>query len=572
MYNQSDPKSVEKYSSAVTMSDMELFIFPELMFSLVLSNIMSPLLWEWRNDPWFDGMDKLNPYRRILRAKQYIMDHFDFNLDLDTWGLTTKERELSRFSEFVDESVLSKSNALFGYEGDKYYFDIDIRRHFGLDKYTSNVIPYWKTETIEAMAAFKYKEGYPHGAGECVSLAGLYASAMYVLAGISLNDIYLMATPLHSQNFIDIKEGLITNNRRIVTKNMWFNGTELSDKARRALLNEQVTIVAHPSGYIHTLYPEATIDPDVYARFSTRLQGYCKTDITFEILSSFLRQNPKVQKCFQLRHACCGKPRYIEAEKVFHYEHNSKSRIGEATQSALLHEIDEDEFYPSSIQNRLILDEVETFFKGNPVPIDDPGTVDKLRAYLQCGCYHIDEVIRELIFFCKIEPKLPATSKEWRRRPTIDLDTCHSPDEVIAYLESIRKEQPIADLAFAAFRDLKRSPWKPFMKAALERNPVSIELTKNYSVEEIVANLSGFANESIYGTSRLAQPDEVWNFRRGDGLEKAICLMNILRSRMPQSEIVLHGDGSTIDVSIDRSATYRFVSSKGLILPELSDY
>ena len=45
-------------------------------------------------------------YRRIKaasetnqRLKQYIIDHFWFNLDLDTWGLTTKKgRELARFS------------------------------------------------------------------------------------------------------------------------------------------------------------------------------------------------------------------------------------------------------------------------------------------------------------------------------------------------------------------------------------------------------------------------------------------------------------------------------------------
>jgi hypothetical protein len=46
--------------------------------------------------------------------------------------------------------LLKQSNALFGYEGDKYYFDIDIRKHFGLDKYDSDIIPYWKTETVEA--------------------------------------------------------------------------------------------------------------------------------------------------------------------------------------------------------------------------------------------------------------------------------------------------------------------------------------------------------------------------------------------------------------------------------------
>ncbi|MBD3321463.1 MAG: hypothetical protein GF350_10260, partial [Chitinivibrionales bacterium] len=141
MYNPDDPQSLEKYSSAVTLSDMEVFIFPELMYSLVLANIMSPLLWSWRDDPFFAKMGKLSPYRRILRLKQFIIDRFVFNLDLDTWGLTTKDRELKRFSAFIDESTLEKSNALFGYEGDRYYFDMDIRRHFGLDKYKSDVIP-----------------------------------------------------------------------------------------------------------------------------------------------------------------------------------------------------------------------------------------------------------------------------------------------------------------------------------------------------------------------------------------------------------------------------------------------
>ncbi|HAJ80620.1 MAG TPA: hypothetical protein DCO75_12715, partial [Fibrobacteres bacterium] len=200
MYNPDNPQSIEKYSSAITLSDMEIFIFPELLYALVLANIMSPGLWAWKNDPWFRNFDSLSPYRRILRLKQYIIEHFGFNLDLDTWGLTTKEREMSRFSSFIDENALSQSNALFGYEGDKYYFDIDIRRHFGLDKYTSNVIPYWKTETIEAMEAFKYKPGYSSGAGECVSLSTLYASALFAVARIPIDKIYLMATPLHSQN------------------------------------------------------------------------------------------------------------------------------------------------------------------------------------------------------------------------------------------------------------------------------------------------------------------------------------------------------------------------------------
>ncbi|MRS04467.1 hypothetical protein EG832_14805, partial [bacterium] len=213
----SDRKTLEKYSSAYTLSDMEIFIFPDLFYPLVLANIMSPVIWKWRDDPWFRDMHKKNFVSKANRIKQFIIDNYIFNLDLETWGLTTKETELARFSDFFDTELLKQSNALFGYEGDKYYFSIDIRRHFGLDKYESSAIPYWKTETVEAMTAFRYKEHYTTGAGECVSLASLYAAAMFIVGGIPLEKIFMMATPLHSQNFIDEKDGLLTNNRRIMT-------------------------------------------------------------------------------------------------------------------------------------------------------------------------------------------------------------------------------------------------------------------------------------------------------------------------------------------------------------------
>ena len=30
----------------------------------------------------------MKPYRRLQHLKQYILDHYVFNLDLETWGLT----------------------------------------------------------------------------------------------------------------------------------------------------------------------------------------------------------------------------------------------------------------------------------------------------------------------------------------------------------------------------------------------------------------------------------------------------------------------------------------------------
>ncbi len=571
MFNPDDPRSLEKYSSAVTLSDMELFIFPELMYALVLANIMSPCIWRWRDDPWFSGMQKLSPYRRILRTKQYLMDNFAFNLDLDTWGLTTKERELDRFRDCIAPGVLARSNALFGYGGDKFYFDMDIRRHFGLDKYDGDVIPYWKTETVEAMQAFRHKPGYPAGAGECVSLAALYAAALFIVAGVPLDDIYLMATPLHSQNFIDINDGLLTNNRRIVTKTMFFNGTEISAKARRALENEQVTVVAHCSGCIHSMYERSSMPEAVFRTFAGRLRGYLKTSITFETLANFLRHNKKLQRCFQLAHACCGKPRYIEAEKAFQYEHSSAMRIGERSQTRLLHEIDEDEFYPGPLPGRIVLDEIEAFFRDQPFAADAEADRARLRERLSSCCFNADEVMADLLAFCAIEPRLPSDRKIWDPGPCIRISPASSRDEIIATLESERSRNPVADLAFQAWRDMQRSAWKPFLKAALERNPVSTSAFEGMELADAVECLRRMENVSIYEGTRMAQPDEVWNFQRGDGLEKALCLMNTARNRYPQDSVRLEADGHSARVSV-RGRDYRFATGRLIPPPGGHDF
>ena len=202
MNSNTQHQDIEKYSSAFTLSDMEIFIFPDLLYSLVLANIMSPIIWRWKNDPWFEGIDKKSFNYKVNRVKQYIMERTVFNLDLETWGLTSKEKEIERFKNFIDIDTLIQSNALFGYEGDKYYFNIDIRKQFGLDKYSSNIIPYWKTETVEAMMAFKLKKNYNIGAGECVSFSAMYVAALFIIAKIPLEKIFMISTPLHSQNFI----------------------------------------------------------------------------------------------------------------------------------------------------------------------------------------------------------------------------------------------------------------------------------------------------------------------------------------------------------------------------------
>ena len=410
------PISLEEKSSACTLSDMEIFVFPELMYALVLANILSPRIWAWRELEWFQGIREMRPKKRLQRLRQHIMDNYTFNLDLDTWGLTRQTREMERFASFLSPEEIASSNALFGYQGDAYYYDIDIRRHFGLDKYTSDTIPYWKTETVEAMDAFRHKPEHTVGAGECVSLAGLYAAAVFVVCGLPLESIYLMATPLHSQNFIDVDSGILTNNRRLVTRAMWSNGTVISKQARRALEHERVTIVSHVSGYIHLLYPEATIDPAAYSHFADRLKAFL-------------------------------------------------------------------------------------------VPPQDAADTNL------------------------VKPRLPETGRVRfiREDAPLEITPEMEREEIASRLDALRNSNRAAALAPYAGHELGQVEAAPFIKAALERSPVSLAALKDKSEEEVVAILSAMANESIYdGPSRLAQPDEAWNFGRGDGLEKCLLAANVL--------------------------------------------
>jgi hypothetical protein len=559
-----DHARLEKYSSAFTLSDMEVFIFPELLYALVLANIMSPRLWAWKADPWFDGLAGMSPNRRVQRLKQYIMDHFSFNLDLDTWGLTTKPRELERFADIVDAETLARSNALFGYEGDKYYFDMDIRRHFGLDKLEGDVIPYWKTETVEAMDAFRHKPQHRQGAGECVSLSTLYAAALYVVLGIPLEDIFILATPLHSQNFVLQGEGFITNNRRLVTKSMWFNGTTLSEKARRALEHERVTIVSHISGHTHIDYPEATIDPEQYQRFEAHLEKFLSTRVNYEIFANFLRSYAEYRKYFQIEYLHEGHKYYLTLDQLYHYEHASKNRVGDATQDKLLDEVDLDEFALQPYPDLQVLNVLEKTLNGLNLICCSEDAREKFKNLL-ARIPNVEEFCAQLQSFVCTRPQLPGVKKTHVARPPLAIPVGWSREQIRDYLSSRRAEHPVADLAFLAARRFGPEGWPAFLKASLERNPVSVVYFTWKSVPEIFRELESWPLESIYDDQGLSTPDEVVNFMRGDGVEKALTLANVLRSRTPELPLALSARGETATLQAGGEA-YVFANPRGFDL------
>ncbi len=565
--NFSDRTTLEKYSSAFSLSDMEIFVFPELLFPMVIANIMSPILWEWRNDAWFTNISKKSYNFKINRIKQYIMEHYVFNLDLDTWGLTDKDTEINRFKDFIDVDILKQSNALFGYEGDKYYFDIDIRKHFGLDKYTTNIIPYWKTETIEAMTAFRHKESFTAGAGECVSLSALYAAALFVVGRIPLEHIFLIGTPLHSQNFIDFNDGLLTNNRRIVTKKMWFNGTSITAKARRALENEKVTIVSHISGYIHHIYKKATINIADYKHFSDKLTEFLSSDLSPEVFVNFLRYHLCFKKCFQYRLTTNGHDYFIALETIFEYEHHTKHNFSEASREILLKEIDEEEYSLTPLDNRLVIQDIEDYLEKNKsLPIDKITSFFLNHAKTtQCNNEEsIKLLFTDLADFLNVKPQLPSNAKQYEKTESLYIDTNKNREEIIQYITEKSDNSETALLSLYAFRQMDYINWKPFIKAALERNPVSVLGLKGKTVDAAYQIINNLNNHSIYDGKRLAQPDEVWNFGCGDGIEKAIVMANYLHNEFKMTDLSMNIDKASITLHCNK-LNFSFLSTKDII-------
>jgi hypothetical protein len=326
-----------------------------------------------------------------------------------------------------------------------------------------------------------------------------------------------------------------------------------------------VTIVSHCTGHIHCLYPDVTIDRGHYDRFASTLAAFLTTEVNAEILANFLREHSYLQECFQFCQDYHGHLRFIPAEKVYAYEHGSPFKASDKTKEKLLETIDEYEFYSEPIAGRVCLENFESFFWEYKVDFDDPQSVERLLESMSCPLNRAEEIIEKLKSFCHLVPRLPDAGKTFTPSRPIECTVDMGREEVVAYLESLRGEHAVADLAFYAYRDLSRTDWAPFTRAAMERNPACIEGVKDLDDNGVVAELAALPNESIYdGPGRLAQPDEVWNYRRGDGIEKAFCLANVWKARHPDEAITLSAAAGRVRVVAGEVTLAEWESSKGL--------
>ena len=206
---------------------------------------------------------------------------------------------------------------------------------------------------------------------------------------------------------------------------------------------------------------------------------------------------------------------------------------------------------------------MDAFLRDNAIDIRKEDDREKLISFLITCMPEAEKFVNALYEFLHTDPQLPATEKNYIPTSQLVIPAGITREGLIEYLSSMRDKNELANLAFYAYRDMSTCDWRPFMKAAIERNPVSLEQTEGRDINDVCAWINSMENVSIYDAQRLAQPDEVVNYGRGDGLEKAILLANVYHNRYPEEEITVVADNSDAILKSKRGE-YRFKSDKHL--------
>jgi hypothetical protein len=261
-----------------------------------------------------------------------------------------------------------------------------------------------------------------------------------------------------------------------------------------------------------------------------------------------------------------GHEHYIGLETIFTYEHNSRLSFTQSTRGALLNEIDDEEFSHTPLKNRILIQDAEKFLEENSQASMEEVSTKFILLTRASECNKeetVKELFKELGDFLNVRPRLPDSQKQLVSSEILDLNTEMTRQDILDYVLAKSGNSEVALLSLYTYRLMDKIDWKPFTKAALERNPVALEGLNGKTPDAAYQLLLGMPGDSIYEGKRLAQPDEVWNFGRGDGLEKAFVLANFLQNEAgPKSmkltaaltEVILEADG----------AKYKFTSAKDL--------
>jgi hypothetical protein len=222
-------------------------------------------------------------------------------------------------------------------------------------------------------------------------------------------------------------------------------------------------------------------------------------------------------------------------------------------------------------EDKMLMNTFELYLNENPqASFEEKRRFFEENIVQNPDCPKIDKLFDALHHFLHIEPRLPNDKKTFVSTEKIDVSEHLSREEIIAEIEKKSSKNEVAELALFAARRMDLVDWNPFIKAVIERNPVCVDALKNMDIQEIYSTLKNLPEESIYNEpTRLALPDEVWNFQVGDGLEKAFAMATVCKDKKPESIIKLTCSDGLITLSINEK-TYKFTTKKQLLIKNLS--
>ncbi|MDZ7636334.1 MAG: hypothetical protein U5L72_18640 [Bacteroidales bacterium] len=236
--------------------------------------------------------------------------------------------------------------------------------------------------------------------------------------------------------------------------------------------------------------------------------------------------------------------------------------MNEETREKLLAEVDNEEFFHDPVPGKIMLNDVEIFLLKHKDSDIQVIKTEFIRLFETEHDDCVERMFNDIRDFTVTEPRLPSPERDFVAEVYPDIRITDSREDIIKKVMDLSATSEMALLSLYAYRYMTSTDWRPFIKAAIERNPVCHEPLSGKTADEVYDTIGKLKNKSIYDSGRMAQPDEVWNFGRGDGAEKAFLMADALIHNDPGAEVSISLSETTATLGCN-GRDYHFVTSKG---------
>jgi len=248
-----DKQIIERLSRAVTLTGLELRKDRDVLLpAYLMANIMSPMLWRWREKRRAHGPDGglLSAGRRLhdlqRQFHQYSFTCFADQPGGDPWGLVDFAEEERRLGTEYVQSARCQIDA-----GLRHLLKRQPDSQFGRiveqPYYRQGYFPRLRNETIELMNAYRGILEDGKASGKCAALALLWTAALPVCGRFSLDDVVLVGNRAHYYVFLDGDSNHVFNNGKWYNRTRLKNGSDLSMLAKFVATDTELVFLYCPS-------------------------------------------------------------------------------------------------------------------------------------------------------------------------------------------------------------------------------------------------------------------------------------------------------------------------------------